>query len=58
MDTDKKAAAVSAAVTAYLQQQEAAAQLSAPKMIPADTYHQLYALYLQLRPLFEGRPAA
>jgi hypothetical protein len=54
----KKTAAALVAVTAYMQQQEAAAQLAAPKVIPADTYHQLYALYLQLRTLFEGRLAA
>jgi hypothetical protein len=50
----KQTAAALAAVTAYLQQQDAA-RLAAPRLIPADTYNQLYILYVQLRGMFEGK---
>ena len=55
MSQDKKTAVAIAAVTAYLQQEQAMATANAPVSIPAATYQQLYALYQQLSQLFQGQ---
>ena len=52
MQTPRQTAAAMAAVSAYIQQQQAAA-LAAPRLVPADVYGQLYVLYVQLKRLFE-----
>jgi len=54
MPSDKQTAAALAAVAAYMQQEEAA-RLAAPRLIPADTYNQLYLLYTQLHAIFGAR---
>ena len=54
MPSNKQTAAALAAVETYMRQ-EAAARLAAPRLIPADTYNQLYMLYLRLKGMFEGR---
>ena len=54
MPSEKQTAAALAAVATYIQQ-AAAARLAAPRLIPADTYNQLYLLYMQLHAMFGAR---
>ncbi len=54
MPSEKQTAAALAAVATYIQQEEAA-RLSAPRLIPAGAYNQLYLLYMQLHAIFGAR---